>query len=1306
MLDETQKTRLMELFAAGCELPEDRRAGFVDQECADDPVLRHRLAELLSVPDAQLDGFLSEPILSVRPDPRALLESAPPPGEPRREDPPRIEGYEDFVRLAAGGMGTVYRALQVRPVRRPVAIKVIRPGMDSRSVLARFDIERQTLARMSHPYIAAVYDAGHDAAGAPYIAMEFVEGEPITEACRSAGLGLEERLALFTKLCDAVDHAHRRGVLHRDLKPSNVLVLRSGDAWIPKVIDFGIAKALEGSAEELRLTTVHGMFLGTPEYMSPEQLDGAGADIDTRADVYSLGVLLYELICGRLPFDATALRGQGIVRMTSILREESPPKPSTRARDSSPVGSGPCEQVAWVSRLPGDLDWIAMKALEKERGHRYGSARELAADIANHLEHRPVLAGPPTGLYRLRKFARRYRVQVSAAALVLLSLVLGLSGTIHFLIESRSNEANADARAREAIAAQREAEGIRIATLAAMLATESPNVALLLAIEASGLTDDAAVHRTIHRILPLHQLRSSALGNDHDVRGLHFLADGRLVVRPFDASALVVDADSGGVLRRLSGHTDVITDSDLHADGALLLTGSQDGTARIWDLESGACRLVTAPHEAPLTRAMWIADGERFATADDAGLVRLHATGSGTIVGTLGIGGTGPVLWRLDPSRSRLATATGEGPIRIFDLATGTLALELPRVEERGERRALVLDLHWSAAGDRLVATADGPRGFRELWIYTSAGERLPRQIGWSCVGDLGADEMLVCRRDAWGRLDARSGELVEHREVPGLLGLLGVAPDRTWVIGLDRQLDLCTVQLSRPGADPRGGLRKLLGESDKRGSFLGVAFDPGRSRFAVSGRRARVWSEIPEFAAVDIPGAPEVLEVVSLAAGARTLVLLRRRAAERPTWELWDGQGPSLVGVFQPEGIQELRLSSCGTRMIGTGPSDPGRVKLQSPRLLILDVEGAVLHDRNLPAAAHHQVRPDGRAVLLSDPIDAAGPLSCLLDLDSGERYACHPARKAFLHWSGGPALDRLAYLFGGRSRTDLIDTDDGSLIASVSGPEGKGHYAAAASADGRFLLTVLGDRTARVHDLTRRRPDGSPALCADYQDLVRSNSYVGGFFDGGRLAWAQCSNEVHVFESATGKPWTVLPLDAECAAVVERPDRREFLTLTNAGRLQRWPLDTVATARRLAVGSLTARQLYQYRVATPEQRRSREIEALRAEPSVRNLARLAELALEQDDLDTAIERYRSATDLGPLAPTDRRHYVRTLELLCRRLGRGDRDPAHRTADLDAALAALRESLRCGVSGDELLALPGIATLSADPRFPAALRR
>jgi hypothetical protein len=256
----------------------------------------------------------------------------------------------------------------------------------------------------------------------------------------------------------------------------------------------------------------------------------------------------------------------------------------------------------------------------------------------------------------------------------------------------------------------------------------------------------------------------------------------------------------------------------------------------------------------------------------------------------------------------------------------------------------------------------------------------------------------------------------------------------------------------------------------------------------------------------------------------------------------------------------------------------------------------------------------------------------------------------------------------------------------------------------DARYLLTILGNMTARVYDLTQRGTDGAPRLTADYTDLVRSNTYSGGFLAGGRLAWAMCSNEVHVFESATGKPFTVLALDNDCIAVAGRADGSEFLTVTRSGRIQRWPLDPVTVAKRMAVGQLTRRQLDQFEIGTIEERRAREIEGLHAVPKVRNLARLAEIALEDGELDRAIELQLAAISLGPLAPQDRHRYSRMLELLCLRLGRPGLAPERRRADLDAALEALRESVRCGVSREDLLALPGIEVVKDEARFVEVL--
>jgi len=345
----------------------------------------------------------------------------------------RIGPYTLTELIGEGGMGVVFRADQSAPVRRTVAVKLIKAGMDTRQVLARFDAERQALALMDHPNIAKVLDAGATGGGRPYFVMEYVRGEPITQFADGHRLTPRQRLELFIPVCQAIQHAHQKGIIHRDIKPSNVLVALYDGKPIPKVIDFGIAKATGGSITGGDTFTNIGNVVGTPEYMAPEQAVPGQEDVDTRSDVYSLGVLLYELLTGSPPLDRKRLKQAAMLEVLRVVREEDPPRPSTKLSSSDALPSiAACRQSepARLTRLVrGELDWIVMKALEKDRDRRYGTANGLAADVQRYLDNEPVSAGPPSQLYRVRKFVRRNRAGVVAASLVLLAMVGGIVGT-------------------------------------------------------------------------------------------------------------------------------------------------------------------------------------------------------------------------------------------------------------------------------------------------------------------------------------------------------------------------------------------------------------------------------------------------------------------------------------------------------------------------------------------------------------------------------------------------------------------------------------------------------------------------------------------------------------------------------------------------------------------------------------------------------------------------------------------------------------------------------------------------------------
>jgi tetratricopeptide (TPR) repeat protein len=462
------------LFHEALARPAGERAAFLDVACAGQPQLRAAVEALLAAHEASgslLDRPPAELGHTVDPEPGparplATGEYTPEPAaspavattgsHPQGAPGLVIAGRYSLVeKLGEGGMGEVWVARQTEPVKRKVALKLITAGLDSRAVLARFQQERQALALMDHPNIARALDGGLTPTGQPFFVMELVNGLPLTKFCDEARLSPKDRLELFVPICQAVQHAHHKGIVHRDLKPANILVTLIDGRPVPKVIDFGVAKATAGKLTDKSLSTQFGAVVGTLEYMSPEQVGFAGEDIDTRADIYSLGVILYELLTGLRSLDAKRLKKAALTEMIRILREEEPSKPSTRLSTDESLPSlaalRQTEPRKLMALLRGELDWVVMKCLEKGRDRRYETANGLARDLQRYLADEPVEARPPTAAYRLGKFLRRHRGPVLAASLVLLALLGGIVGTTVGMLGAEQRRVEAEeARGREA----------------------------------------------------------------------------------------------------------------------------------------------------------------------------------------------------------------------------------------------------------------------------------------------------------------------------------------------------------------------------------------------------------------------------------------------------------------------------------------------------------------------------------------------------------------------------------------------------------------------------------------------------------------------------------------------------------------------------------------------------------------------------------------------------------------------------------------------------------------------------------------
>ena len=506
------------VFAAALRCEPDGREALLAEACKDDPELRAEVDRMLAADAvAGRESFLDMPTAIVTP-PRPITEG---PGD-------RVGPYKILQSLGEGGMGAVFLAEQGEPVRRRVALKLIKPGMDSAQVIARFGAERQALAMMDHPNIAKVLDAGATESGRPFFVMELVKGVPITDYCDQSRLTTRQRLELLIPVCRAIQHAHQKGIIHRDIKPSNVLVTLIDGHPVAKVIDFGVAKAIEQRLTEQTIFTQIGVAVGTLEYMSPEQAELSPLDVDTRSDVYSLGVLLYELLTGTTPLDHAKLREAGYVEIVRRIKEEEPPKPSTRLsgsgdRRATIAACRGIEPARLSKLLRGELDWIAMKALEKDRTRRYETANGLARDIERYLEGEAVEAGPPSAGYKLSKFARRHWVELATLAAFALVLVVAAAGSTYLAIRS----SRAEQRTSQALKESEESRSLANRRLEQTLKVHE-NLFQGIGEALQSHPGARSLERLLDRPRVFYEELTKDLASSQDLRSRRLLADGML----------------------------------------------------------------------------------------------------------------------------------------------------------------------------------------------------------------------------------------------------------------------------------------------------------------------------------------------------------------------------------------------------------------------------------------------------------------------------------------------------------------------------------------------------------------------------------------------------------------------------------------------------------------------------------------------------------------------------------------------------------------------------------------------------------
>ncbi len=1116
------------LFETAANMPDPaERSAFLEGACRDDPALRARL-ELLLEGHFQGEGFLTE---------SPKRQSAPPPPPPS-EAPPTLSGrYQLLEKIGEGGFGEVWSAEQKEPVKRSVAVKILKPGMDTRQVVRRFEAERQTLALMDHPNIARVLDAGATDTGRPYFVMDLVRGVRITDYCDQHHLSTPERLALFIKVCEAIQHAHQKGIIHRDIKPSNILVTLHDGVPVPKVIDFGIAKATQSEFTDATLSTQFPQFLGTPTYVSPEQAERGGLDIDTRSDIYSLGVLLYELLTGKTPFDSKTLLAAGLDEMRRIIREQEPVRPSTRLTrkrlTARPAASGKSQIANRKSEIDRDLDWIVMKCLEKDRTRRYATANGLVRDLQRYLANEPVIARPPSTVYRLGKFVRRNKVLVGAASGVAAVLVLGIAVSAW--------EATVAARARTIAERQLYAARMNLA----QREWEQNNAGRV-----RQLLDETAAYpergfewyywqRQTH--LELMTLR----GHGGRMSSVAFSPDGQRIVTSkadrtatsrLDLRAKVWDAATGKGLLTLKGHRANIIAVAFSPDGQQIVTGSGDTTAKLWDALTGQELLTLTGHTAAVWSVAFSPDGQRIVTGSWDQTAKVWDAGSGRELLTLKGHRDRVFSVAFSPDGQRIVTGSWDQTAKVWDTASGTELRTLT-----GHTAAV-----WSAAfspdGQRIVTGShdrtakvwEAATG-RELLTLTGH-ESAVRPVAFSPDGQrivTGSDDRTA---KVW---DASTGkELFTLKGHTGGIRSVTFSPDGQRIAtGSEDE----TVRVWE--AKDRFTL------SGHRAVVMSVAFSPDGQRIVTGShdRTAKVWEAASGKELLTLSGQRGGIRALAFSANGQRIITgswdgtirVREAASGKELLTLGAGYG----------GIRSLALSRDDQRIVAASWDQRVTVWNASTGKGLLSLKG---HRGGVGAVAFS---PDGRLIVTGGEDQTAK----LWEATSGHELLTLKGHVG--------AISSVAFSPDGRRIVTGSVDQTAKVWETASGHEVlnlRGHVGAISSAafspDGQRIVTGSEDGTAKVWETT----GGNEVLTLKgHSGAFAAIGAVAFSPDGQRIVTGSGDQTAKVWEAATAEQVAVRLREEEAAnerlAVLEREEAAaaetdRALRAQDPGAIKQW--------------------------------------------------------------------------------------------------------------------------------------------------------